>query len=418
MKVKLSFLFILISIFINSETTYSQCTEAKDADMAKYKRLTETQDAQGCSQCAMLALYLCSARNTVTVEDKRMVSSLITQTKGNIVNMGQPYCCPELVSLQPQWGIDVGGNSSFGQSTVNTAIPSTNLESELLVAATTTIINEVVPMIEQWSENRDIKKEAESVKLENEKKINVAKWEDFFKPDLDEYLTAADNGDEKARMKLLFKLRNSNYQARNLDYEDVRYLIPKWKDWVKEAAENKNLDAMNYIGNSVVMWQEDDLGITKEEGLKMLEEAANFGSTDAMLLLGNYYYLNTKCLGKPYGGGSSEKSLYWFRKAAEEGSKRGNYLMGMLYRYKETIPDFPCHVKYDFKKDDKLAFDFFQKSISIQDEVETDFYKETYIYEYSDSYLELAIMYSKGIACEKDIEYSNKLYQLSAYKIR
>lgn len=95
---------------------YSQCTEAKEADMAKYKKLTETLDAQGCSQCAMLALYFCSAKYSIKVEDKRKVSSLITACKKNITNMGQPYCCPELVNREPQWGIMVNGNSNISNS--------------------------------------------------------------------------------------------------------------------------------------------------------------------------------------------------------------------------------------------------------------------------------------------------------------
>jgi hypothetical protein len=113
----LTLLFCLLTV----NTSFGQCTEAKDADMAKYKRLTETQDAQGCSQCAMLALYFCSARHCVEVEDKRKVRSLIEACKGNIINMGQPYCCPELVNKEPEWGVDVGsGGSSNSVSSTST----------------------------------------------------------------------------------------------------------------------------------------------------------------------------------------------------------------------------------------------------------------------------------------------------------
>ena len=97
----------------------AQCTEAKDADMAKYKRLTETQDAQGCSECAMLSLYFCSAKYCVKQEDVRKVDAMITQCKRNIKTMGQPYCCPELVNKEPQWGIAAGGSSTSGNSRTN-----------------------------------------------------------------------------------------------------------------------------------------------------------------------------------------------------------------------------------------------------------------------------------------------------------
>lgn|GEM_PF-4110543 len=100
-----------LSLLCGAAKSFAQCTEAKDADMAKYKRLTETQDAQGCSQCAMLSLYFCSAKYCATAEDKRKVSAMITACKRNIQNMGQPYCCPELVTREPQWGSMVGNST-------------------------------------------------------------------------------------------------------------------------------------------------------------------------------------------------------------------------------------------------------------------------------------------------------------------
>ena len=102
---------ICLSLLSAAGESFAQCTEAKDADMAKYKRLTETQDAQGCSQCAMLSLYFCSAKYCATAEDKRKVGAMISACKRNIQNMGQPYCCPELVTREPQWGSMVGNSS-------------------------------------------------------------------------------------------------------------------------------------------------------------------------------------------------------------------------------------------------------------------------------------------------------------------
>jgi hypothetical protein len=116
----MKYTFTLFSLLVFSTFSYSQCTEAKDADMAKYKRLTETQDAQGCSQCAMLALYFCSAKHCVEAEDKRKVRSLIEACKTNIKTMGQPYCCPELVNKEPEWGIAVGATPT-GSSSKNTS---------------------------------------------------------------------------------------------------------------------------------------------------------------------------------------------------------------------------------------------------------------------------------------------------------
>ena len=110
----------------------AQCTEAKDADMAKYKRLTETQDAQGCSQCAMLAMYFCSARYCVNPEDKRKVDAMITACKRNIKTMGQPYCCSELVDKEPQWGIGDGAAPSSGSSNNSTSSTSSTSGSGIV----------------------------------------------------------------------------------------------------------------------------------------------------------------------------------------------------------------------------------------------------------------------------------------------
>lgn len=126
---KTRYLFCLMFLCL-SALLQAQCTEAKDADMAKYKHLTETQDAQGCSQCAMLSLYFCSAKYCVKQEDVRKVDAMITQCKRNIKTMGQPYCCPELVNKEPQWGIAAGGSSSTGNSnTTSTSGTSSNNNS-------------------------------------------------------------------------------------------------------------------------------------------------------------------------------------------------------------------------------------------------------------------------------------------------
>ena len=111
----------LVAIFAQSNIQVTaQCTEAKDAEMAKYMKLTKTQDAQGCSQCGMLALYFCSAKYSVKEEDVQKVGALITACKTNIRNMGQPYCCPDYLNKEPQWGIMAGksdGQQSAGSAT-------------------------------------------------------------------------------------------------------------------------------------------------------------------------------------------------------------------------------------------------------------------------------------------------------------
>lgn len=122
-------ILFIFALLYTSAVVNAQCTEAKDPDMAKYKRLTETQDAQGCSQCAMLSLYFCSAKHCVKPEDVRKVDAMITACKRNIKTMGQPYCCPELVNKEPQWGIAVNGSSVVTAGNSNTSTTQTNNNS-------------------------------------------------------------------------------------------------------------------------------------------------------------------------------------------------------------------------------------------------------------------------------------------------
>lgn len=115
--IRQSILFVLLSmLFVAfSQQLNAQCTESNDPDMAKYKRKTDNnENVQSCSQCAYLALLFCSATYTVKPDDKSRVGSLISQTKNNIRLLGNPICCPELLSKQPQWGIKAGSQSGGG----------------------------------------------------------------------------------------------------------------------------------------------------------------------------------------------------------------------------------------------------------------------------------------------------------------
>ncbi len=107
-KLMKSSVAVLAIILASAMPSFGQCTPAKDADMAKYKAKVDAgENVQSCSQCAMLALYHCSARHCVKDEDIKKVGSLIAACKENINNMGDPICCPELVSKEPEWGADV-----------------------------------------------------------------------------------------------------------------------------------------------------------------------------------------------------------------------------------------------------------------------------------------------------------------------
>lgn len=141
--IKNTLLHLLVLILsLSSQLIFSQCTEEKDTEMAKYMQLTKTRDPQGCSQCGMLALYFCSARYTTTAEDKNKVSQLIDACKNNILQMGEPYCCPDYLNKQPEWGVMASKTvpSTSNQSSTN------QLELNNKINKTTETINNLLEL--------------------------------------------------------------------------------------------------------------------------------------------------------------------------------------------------------------------------------------------------------------------------------
>lgn len=96
----------------------AQCSEAENPTMRKYAELTRTGDAQACSQCAWLANLFCIAENGLYENDKAGVQKAINDTKANIKLMGDPICCPELLTKTVKWG-----QPKTGQGQANASEP-------------------------------------------------------------------------------------------------------------------------------------------------------------------------------------------------------------------------------------------------------------------------------------------------------
>ncbi len=132
--------YLVFAVLLHCFTAFSQCTEAKDPEMAKYMNLTKTRDPQGCSECGMLALYFCSAKYTVAAEDKAKVSQLIEACKSNIRQMGEPYCCPDYLNKQPEWGSMAGKTQPAVGKTADTSDPSKVEKQAQQMAATADVL--------------------------------------------------------------------------------------------------------------------------------------------------------------------------------------------------------------------------------------------------------------------------------------
>lgn len=99
---KLLFVWLAIGIIYSVS---AQCSETANPVMKKYAELTRNSaNSQSCSMCAWLANLFCIAENGLYENDKAGVESSINQSKANIKQMGDPICCPELLTKTIQWG--------------------------------------------------------------------------------------------------------------------------------------------------------------------------------------------------------------------------------------------------------------------------------------------------------------------------
>ena len=97
MKFVISILFLFAIIAASGQ----DCGCANTAAPQKYKAMMADNNAQVCSQCAMLALYQCLCQCSTTKTDKTLVSANIEKIKATLRSFqaqGFDVCCPELLS--------------------------------------------------------------------------------------------------------------------------------------------------------------------------------------------------------------------------------------------------------------------------------------------------------------------------------
>lgn len=266
-------------------------------------------------------------------------------------------------------------------------------------------------LLNDWNANyerkmalRDAANKAE-IHAAYEKK--TAKFKSVYLPLMD----LAEKGDENARMILYFS-------SKELERE---YLVPKREEWFKKALANNNTDALLYKAFiSILSLKEDD-----EFPVAYVEALAEKGSVDAMMMLGDWYDRSDKS-GFKTGGNNAKKALEWYEKAAAKGSPNAMYYLGMIYKYgkaKEISgPLRKWFVEYDVVPDEKIAFDWFTKSL--QPNAIQSIYSNGTSYDYflsefePKTYRELAYFYRKGKVVPKDKAKADELdfFLLYPYK--
>lgn len=250
---------------------------------------------------------------------------------------------------------------------------------------------------------------------------NNAKWdriheraEDRFEFYYKKLIDLANNGDEDAQMSLY--LESDNRSANK---------VPLRKNWFKKALENKNPTAVlaeinSTSGNPSVY----------DSNKEVLHGLADSGNIDAMVMLGMWYsqkknktnyFFRHQIYGTSHGhlkGGENEElAMKYLTMAAEKGSPNAMYYLAMIYLYGQTISD-SYFIKFKVEKNEKLAFEWVQKSI-------IPYYREstyrahhiTHLY-WEGSYFEpasyavLANFYEKGKILPKDLVKAAELREL------
>lgn len=233
-------------------------------------------------------------------------------------------------------------------------------------------------------------------------------------------------GDENARMILCF----ASYNLFSTEK------VPKRQQWLNEAYANNNTDAI--LEKSQLIEREVGYGhYVVLEAIPYCEKAANLGSTDAMLILAEWYNLKKEFA--PHGAGENAKlALEYLKKAAELGSPNAMFHLGMIYKYGSFTSMYDVSgtkSKSDFKKkyvtyniilDEKKAFEYFYQSEQ-PNYLRSIFHKgrDKSAWRVCDgsyfnkgTYRELAIMYKEGKVVPKD-KIKAKEYQTKyeAYKL-
>jgi hypothetical protein len=279
-KVVSSILLCFIIVF----NLKAQCTEAKNSEMAHYKRLTLEKDAQGCSQCAYLAMLFCSATYSVTPTDKTKVGSLITATKANIRNMGDPICCPELLSRQPQWGT-MANNTSSPTASASSLLGGSYSQGDELVVAVEGLValggligNDIREARIKKEQEQQVQAERQAKAREIQAKADARKNE-VVRSMMKDNLNLANQGnpkallkviegydqlkDESGKLKFLFNLVNEfeNDLARNILMEHYNSILSNFEFWnkyhkkkaVKKAIWSSSLFLLGTVGAAVVL---------------------------------------------------------------------------------------------------------------------------------------------------------------------
>jgi len=149
------------------------------------------------------------------------------------------------------------------------------------------------------------------------------------------FLQAALQGDEKAQTNLAFMLEEGLGITQNTDQA---------LSWYLQAAQRGDQEAQFQLGLRFLHGR--SVPRDQDRGLKWIQFAAVQNHTQAQALLGDWYSLGAAKNSeerkyKKIRGTDLDKSIHWYRKAAQSGNAHSQYRLGFLLYHGRGAPANP-----------------------------------------------------------------------------
>ncbi len=186
---------------------------------------------------------------------------------------------------------------------------------------------------------------------------------------------------EKFKQTIIDSIRESKAEFKDKLFNNKLPKTQENKDLIIKA-EQGDIEAQIKIGFKYENGEDIEQNI--EEALKWYKKAADQGSSNAKVNIGNLYR-NGNGVGVPQ---SDKDALHWYQKAADQGNADGQNLLGIMY-FNGTGID----------KDNNQALSWFHKSADQGN---------------SDAQVNLGVMYQKGVGGEKNDEKAISWFKKSA----
>ncbi|CAA9201209.1 hypothetical protein FLACOL7796_03655 [Flavobacterium collinsii] len=346
----------------------------------------EDKAAEDKRRADIVAAKIEADKKTREIERKKELAELAEKNKVTEVFVTMPKSASVASDLQPKKTSSISTSTPSSDSDTSSPSSSSDVsiynniyaaenvrkynEQKALVDVTTGIIDLFSASPEKQQRDRDAAF-AELQRYNRSQQEIANRKEEEFKWIYSELIDKAKAGDENYRMLLYF--------AGAALLKDSYEYLPDRREWIDTAIANNNTDALvEFALNRALNGRPAPISqYNFEKSILYFKKAADLGSRDAMMLLAHWYdSANYSSAYTVKGGNNPELALEWFQKAAKAGSPNAMYYLGMIYTYGRTINFKKLNmsgksksyykqkfIEYNIDKDENLAFEWFSKSL-------------------------------------------------------